>query len=118
MNKGILEEKSFQFAIKIVELNRYLVGEKKEYVLSKQILRSGTSVGANVSEAQFGQSKADFLSKMYIALKEAYETRYWLRLLAATSLIEPLYYSHILNDCNELINMLVATCKTTKTNES
>ena len=81
--KGVLEEKSFQFAIRIVNLNRFLVDNKKEYVLSKQILRSGTSVGANISEAQFAQSKADFVSKMHISLKEASETRYWLRLLEA-----------------------------------
>ena len=116
--KGVLEEKSFQFAIKIVELNRYLVGEKKEYVLSKQVLRSGTSIGANVSEAQFGQSRADFLSKMSIALKEAHETRYWLRLLEASSVIDLSYSSPLLNECNELINILVATCKTTKLNAS
>ena len=81
--KGVLEEKSFQFAIRIVNLNRFLVENKKEFVLSKQILRSGTSVGANISEAQFAQSKADFVSKMHISLKEASETRYWLRLLEA-----------------------------------
>ena len=112
--KGVLEEKSFQFAIRIVNLNRFLVENKKEFVLSKQILRSGTSVGANISEAQFAQSKADFVSKMHISLKEASETRYWLRLLEASNLIDNTQLESIMSDCNELINMLVSTCRTTK----
>ena len=114
MAKGILEEKSFQFAIRIVNLNRFLVETKKEYVLSKQILRSGTSIGANISEAQFAQSKADFVSKMHISLKEASETRYWLRLLEASNLIDNTQLESIMSDCNELINMLVSTCRTSK----
>jgi four helix bundle protein len=112
--KGVLEEKSFQFAIRIVNLNRFLVENKKEFVLSKQILRSGTSVGANISEAQFAQSKADFVSKMHISLKEASETRYWLRLLEASNLIDNTQLESIMSDCNELINMLVSTCRTSK----
>ena len=112
--KGVLEEKSFQFAIRIVNLNRFLVENKKEFVLSKQILRSGTSVGANISEAQFAQSKADFVSDMHISLKEASETRYWLRLLEASNLIDNTQLESIMSDCNELINMLVSTCRTTK----
>ena len=114
MAKGILEEKSFQFAIRIVNLNRFLVETKKEYVLSKQILRSGTSIGANISEAQFAQSKADFVSKMHISLKEASETRFWLRLLEASNLIDKNLLVSIMSDCNELINMLVSTCRTSK----
>ena len=112
--KGILEEKSFQFAIRIVNLNRFLVDAKKEFVLSKQILRSGTSIGANISEAQFAQSKADFISKMQISLKEASETRYWLRLIEATNLVDSIQLESIISDCNELINMLVSTCRTSK----
>ena len=112
--KGILEEKSFQFAIRIVNLNRFLVDAKKEFVLSKQILRSGTSIGANISEAQFAQSKADFISKMHISLKEASETRYWLRLIEATNLVDSIQLESIMSDCNELINMLVSTCRTSK----
>ena len=112
--KGVLEEKSFQCAIRIVNLNRFLVDNKKEYVLSKQILRSSTSVGANISEAQFAQSKADFVSKMHISLKEASETRYWLRLLEASNLIDNTQLESIMSDCNELINMLVSTCGTSK----
>ena len=112
--KGVLEEKSFQFAIRIVKLNRYLMEEKKEFVLSKQILRAGTSIGANIAEAQFAQSKPDFASKMHISLKEANETRYWLRLLKATDIIESSLLDTIISDCDELINMLVATCRTSK----
>ena len=80
----VVQEKSFRFAIRIVNLCKFLRDEQKEYVLSKQLLRSGTSIGANVAEAQQAQSKADFVNKMNIALKEAYETNYWLRLLHAT----------------------------------
>ena len=112
--KGVLEEKSFQFAIRIVKLNRFLIDTKKEFVLSKQILRSGTSIGANISEAQFAQSKADFVSKMHISLKEASETRYWLRLIEASDLIDTTQLESIMSDCNELINMLVSTCRTSK----
>ena len=112
--KGILEEKSFQFAIRIINLNRFLMDTKQEYVLSKQLLRSGTSIGANIAEAQFAQSKADFVSKMYISLKEASETRYWLQLLEASNLIDNTQLESLLSDCNELINMLVSTCKTSK----
>ncbi|MBR4729475.1 MAG: four helix bundle protein [Prevotella sp.] len=112
--KGVLEEKSFQFAIRIINLNRFLIETKKEYILSKQLLRSGTSIGANIAEAQFAQSKADFVSKMHISLKEASETRYWLHLLEASYLIEKAQLESILSDCNELINMLVSTCRTSK----
>ena len=82
--------------------------------MSKQILRSGTSIGANIAEAQFAQSKADFISKMHISLKEASETRYWLRLLEASGIIDISQIESIMSDCNELINMLVSTCRTSK----
>ena len=97
--KGVLEEKSFQFAIRIVDLYRFLIDTKKEFVLSKQMLRAGTSIGANIAEAQFAQSKADFVSKMHISLKEANETRYWLRLLEASNLIENSLLLSIMTDC-------------------
>ena len=84
MSENIIVDKSFDFAVRIVNLNKYLNNEQKEYVLSKQLLRSGTSIGANVSEAERAQSKADFISKMSIALKEANETNYWLKLLYKT----------------------------------
>ena len=111
--KGILEEKSFRFAIRIVNLYKYLVNEKKEFVMSKQLLRSGTSIGANVSEAQFAQTKADFGTKMHIALKEANETKYWLSLLEETSFITLEESGSMISDCMDLINMLVSTCKKT-----
>ena len=79
---GVLEEKSQKFAIRIVNLYKYLVNEKRETVMSKQVLRSGTSIGANIPEAQYAQSKADFLSKMHISLKEASETRFWFKITA------------------------------------
>ena len=110
---SILEEKSFQFAIRIVELNRFLINEKKEFVMSKQILRSGTSIGANIAEAQYAQTKPDFLTKMHISLKEANETKYWLRLLYATKYIDDSHRSYI-DDCDELLRLLTATCKTIK----
>ena len=110
--KGILEEKSFKFAIRIVSLYKYLCEQKKEFVISKQILRSGTSIGANIAEAQFAQSKADFGTKMQISLKEANETRFWLCLLRETSYITPEESNTLISDCTELINMLVSTCKT------
>ena len=87
MSKSVVKDKSFDFAVRIVKLCRYLREEKKEFVLSKQLLRSGTSIGANVSEAQRGQTKPDFYAKISIALKEASETEYWIRLLHATEYI-------------------------------
>ena len=110
--KSILEEKSFNFAIRIVNLNKYLIDKQREFVMSKQILRSGTSIGANIAEAQFAQSKADFGTKMQISLKEANETRYWIRLLAASEYLSDMEVQSLLDDCNELINMLISTTKT------
>ncbi len=112
--KGILEEKSFQFSIRLIDLYRFLIEEKKEFIISKQMMRSGTSIGANIAEAKFAQSKADFISKMTISLKEASETRYWLRLLKATNTITEEQFKYIIADCNELINILVASCKSAK----
>ena len=100
------------FAIRIVNLYKYLA-EKNEFVMSKQILRSGTSIGANIAEAQYARSKADFITKMHISLKEASETRYWLKLLYSTSYINSSQTS-IIDDCDELIKLLTSTCKTTK----
>ena len=110
---GVLEEKSLKFAIRIVNLYKYLIDEKKEVVMSKQVLRSGTSIGANIAEAQYAQSKADFLTKMHISLKEASETKFWLKLLYSTSYINDSHTS-IMNDCDELLKILTSTCKTTK----
>lgn len=105
-------EKSFEFAVRIVNLYKYLTAEKKEYVMSKQLLRCGTSIGANVAEAQKGQSYADFLSKMCIASKEANETAYWLRLLHRTEYINHEQFVSMWNDADELISLLTAICKT------
>lgn len=114
MKESIIEIKSFQFAIRIVNLNKYLVNVKKEYVISKQLLKSGTSIGANVSEAEQGQSAADFHSKMCIALKEANETYYWLRLLYATEYIDEKEFCSMENDVKELIALATSICKTTQ----
>jgi four helix bundle protein len=114
MGKSVGYEKAFKFAVRIVKLYRFLCEDKKEYVLSKQILRSGTSIGANIKEALQAQSKKDYLSKMNIALKEASETEYWIELLAATDYLDKSMYDSILLDCIELIKILVSTVKTTK----
>ena len=110
---NIIEEKSFNFAVRIVNLYKHLTIEKKELVLSKQLLRSGTSIGANVSEAQRGQSKADFNAKMNIALKEAVESEYWIRLLHQTEYLTDEEYNSIEKDAKELISILVSICKKT-----
>ena len=113
---NIIKEKSRNFAIRIIRLYKYLCDEKKEFVLSKQLLRSGTSIGANVNEALCGISKKDFLAKMYIAYKETAESLYWLDLLNATDFISEKEFQSINNDCKELKNLLSSITKTT--NES
>ena len=109
-----LRNKSYSFALRIIKLYKYLTTKKNEYVLSKQVLRSGTAIGALISEAKFGQSKADFISKMNIALKEANETEYWLSLLKNSEYITGKEYRSLSKDVNELISMLVSTVKTLK----
>ncbi len=109
-----IEIKSFRFAVRVVKLSQYLQAEKKEYTLSKQLLRSGTSVGANIAESQQAQSRPDFISKLNIALKEAVETDYWLRLLHATDYLSAEEYNSIHSDCHELVKLLVAIVKTSK----
>ena len=112
--ESILEQKSFQFAIRIVILCKHLRNAKEEYTLSKQLLRSGTSIGANVAEAQQAQSKADFISKLSLALKETTETKYWVRLLAATGYLSEQEYQSIFPDCVEIEKMLTSSVKTAK----
>ena len=112
MNQNAAVEKSFEFAVRIVNLYKYLVKEQKEYVLSKQLLRCGTSIGANVAEAQRGQSKADFAAKMNIALKEANETMYWLRLMYRTEYLTELQYKSRYEDAQQMLNLRTAICKT------
>ena len=117
MKENVSVEKTFEFAVRIVNLYKYLVNEHKEYVLSKQLLRCGTSIGANVAEAQRGQSKADFISKMSIALKEANETEYWLKLLYRTDYLRQEQYSSIITDAQEIIGLLTAICRTANANK-
>ena len=112
--ENAIEIKSFQFAVRIVRLCKHLRGTKKEYTLSKQLLRSGTSIGANVAEAQQAQSRPDFISKLNIALKEAVETNYWLRLLQATDYLTQAEFCSIVSDCRELEKLLTAIIKSSK----
>lgn len=114
--KNIIKDKSFSFAIRIVKLYQYLTNEKKEYVISKQILRSGTSIGANISEAQQDQSKKDFLMKMNISLKECSETKYWIELLTATDYLDEKMQKSISEDCTELEKLLTSIVKKTAEN--
>ena len=114
MKDNPLKDKSYQFAIRIVKLSQFLQQDKKEFVLCKQILRSGTAIGALIREAEFGQNKADFTSKMSISLKEANETEYWLSLLKDTGFISENQFISFRSDCKELIAMLVSTVKTSK----
>lgn len=109
-----VEKKSFLFAVRTVKLYKHLCTNQKEYILSKQLLRSGTSIGANIAEAEQAQSRADFISKMSIALKEAVETNYWLRLLQASEYLGEAEFLSIYNDCRELEKMLTAIIKTSK----
>jgi len=111
-----IKDKSFEFAVRIVNLNKYLCSEKNEYVLSNQLLRSGTSIGANISEAERGQSKKDFISKMSIALKEANETEYWLRLLYRTNYLTQEQFDSLHKDIEEIIFILISICRTSNTN--
>ncbi|MFV0540085.1 MAG: four helix bundle protein [Aestuariibaculum sp.] len=114
MGKSVLKDKSYDFAILIVKLSQYLINEKKEFVLSKQLLRSGTAIGALIREAEFAQSKKDFISKMSISLKEANETLYWLDLLKDTYFITKERHQNYSKLNKELIAMLVSSIKTSK----
>lgn len=108
-----VKDKSKAFAVRIINLYKHLCNNKNEYVLSKQLLRSGTSVGANVAEALCGISKKDFLAKMYIAFKECVETQYWLELLSETDFLSASEYESINNDCEELRKILSSITKST-----
>ncbi len=116
MKKNILIEKSIDFAAKIIKLQNYLIKSKKEAIISKQILRSGTSIGANINEASYGQSKADFISKLHISLKETAETEYWLRLLVKADLLTETEANPLINDCLEIKKLLIASINTAKGN--
>ena len=116
MKDSVIAEKTVDFAVRIVKFYKYLCDEKKEYVLSKQILRSGTSIGANVRESKNAQSKADFISKLNIALKEADETQYWLEIMVKSDLIKENQVEALNKDLKEIIAMLVASIKTLRRN--
>ena len=112
--KNIALEKSRKFAIRIYNLYKYLCDKKKEFTLAKQVLRSGTSIGANLTEAQYSISKKEFLAKATIALKECAETEYWLDLLKDTKLLSPTEYDSIVTDCKEILRLLISIIKTTR----
>jgi len=114
MNDNILLDKSKLFAIRIIKLHKFLVGSKKEFVMSKQLLKSGTSIGANIHEANYAISKKEFIAKLQISLKEAAETQYWLELLFQTEYIDGKQYESVLTDNVELLKMLTASLKTVK----
>lgn len=116
MADSILKIKSYQFALQIIQIVRNLQKEQKEYILSRQIMRSGTSIGALIREAEFAQSKADFINKMSVALKEANETLYWISLLKDSSYIDNENFISTNSNCMELIALLISTVKTSKKN--
>jgi four helix bundle protein len=114
MKSNVIQDKSYLFALKIIKTFRYLSQEKREFVLSKQLLRSGTSIGANVEEAIGGQSKRDFLSKISIAYKEARETHYWIRLLTDSDYLEKELSKDLIDDLDELLRIIGSIQKTTR----
>ena len=114
MKENILIDKSIDFAARIIKLQRYLTKDKKETVISKQIVRSGTSIGANINEANYGQSKADFISKLHISLKETAETEYWLKLLVKSDLLKTDEGESLLKDCLEIKRLLISSINTAK----
>ena len=114
MKENLLIDKSVAFAARIVKLHQHLLKAKKEVIISKQIVRSGTSIGANINEANYGQSKADFVSKMHIALKETADTEYWLKLLHMSGYIDNKMCDSLLEDCLEIKRILIASINTAK----
>ena len=119
MSDNIILDKSFEFGIRVVKLYKYLCDDKKEYVLSKQLLRAGTSIGANINEAQAGQIKADFIAKIAIASKEARESKYWIDLLIKTDYLDinENHVKSLLNDIEEIIKLLTSIVKTSMENK-
>ena len=114
MEDNNIRNKSFKFSIRIVNLCKHLTQTKKEYVISNQLLKAGTSIGANIAESEFAASKKDFLNKLYIALKECNESLYWLELLYKTEYLSDNEYQSIYGDCEELKKILVSSTKTLK----
>ena len=115
--ENALKDKSYKFALRIIKLYKHLAEDKKEYVLSKQVLRSETSIGANITEANQAQSKADFIHKFSIAHKEAFETEYWISLLRDSEYITSVQAESILKDCQEIQKLLTKSIKTSKSNK-
>ena len=116
MKENVLKDKAYKFALRCVKLYQYLAGEKKEFVMSKQILRSGTSVGANVEEANQAQSKTDFVHKLSTSQKESFETHYWIRILRDSDYLNKKLAESLLNDCEEIQKLITSSIKTAKTN--
>ena len=116
MRSNLVKDKSFDFAVRIVNLSKYLTEQKREYVLSKQVLRSGTAIGALIRESEQAESKADFIHKLAIALKEANETDYWLDLLRKTEYLEDKHHQSLKNDLTELLKLLTSIIKSSKNN--
>lgn len=114
MRENILKDKSFGFALRIIELFKFLKSDHQEYVLSKQILRSGTAIGACIREAEFAESSKDFIHKLSLSLKEANETKYWLELLFASNFLEEKLFQSLFFDCDEILKILVASINTSK----
>jgi four helix bundle protein len=117
MKENIIKTKSFAFSLRIIKLYKYLIESKKEYILSKQILRSGTAIGALIYESEHAESKADFIHKLSISLKEANETDYWLELLFQSEYINESEYDSVKNNISELLKLLVSIIKTSKSNK-
>lgn len=118
MNENTVKHKSFAFALQVVQLVQFLTETKKEYVLSKQLLRSGTAIGALIREAEHGESKPDFIHKMAIAQKEANETAYWIELLFQSNYLDETKYQSIFKDCEEIRKMLASIILTSKKNQN
>ena len=116
MKENILIDKSIDFAARIMKLCKFLEDNQKEHIISKQIVRSGTSIGANINEAQYGNSKADFIAKLHISLKETAETEYWLRLLNKSEYVDEKLFKSLLDDCLELKKLLISSINTAKNN--
>ena len=114
--ESLIEAKTFAFAKRMVKAYQYFSADKKEFVLSKQLLRSGTSIGAMVQEAKFAQSRADFINKLSIALKEANEAKYWIKLLYETDYMEKSMYESVYSDVKEIVAILVSIVRTSKDN--
>lgn len=116
MKENILKEKAYKFALRIVKLYQYLADEKREFVMSKQVLRSGTSIGANIEEANQAQSKLDFIHKLSISQKESFETHYWIRILRDSNFLNEKLADSLLRDCEEIQKLITSSIKTSKTN--